>query len=68
MPWVWDTKEQAAFESLKRELCKDSVWMHFDPGLQVGISCDASNVGIGVVYSIGIQMAVNARLPMFPRC
>ena len=48
-PWVWNEQEQEAFQALKEELGKDPVLAHFDPALQVGIACDASNVGIGVV-------------------
>ena len=62
MPLVWDTREQIAFESLKMELCKDSMLTHFDPGLLIGISCDASTVGIGVVlfprYSDGSECPI----------
>ena len=49
MPWVWNAQEQEAFQALKEELGKDHVLVHFDPISQVGILCDASNVGIGVV-------------------
>ena len=48
-PWAWNAQEQEAFQTLKDELSKDHVLVHFDPTLQVGISCDASNVGLGVV-------------------
>ena len=48
-PWTWGAREQQAFQALKDELGKDHVLVHFDPTLPVGISCDASNVGIGVV-------------------
>jgi len=30
-------------------LCSDTVLAYFDPTLEVGISCDASSVGIGAV-------------------
>ena len=43
------TKEQVAFKALKDELSKESVLMHFDPSVQIGISCDTANIGIGVV-------------------
>ena len=49
MQWVWDTKKQAAFKALKDELDKESVLAYLDPCVQIGISCDTSNVGIGVV-------------------
>ena len=50
-PWTWSAREQGAFQTLKDELGKDHVLVHFDPALQVGISCDTSNIGIGVVLS-----------------
>ena len=34
---------------LKDLLCTVTVLAHFDPAKQIGISCDASNVGIGAV-------------------
>ena len=49
MPWRWNAHEQEDFQMLKDELGKEHVLVHFDPALQVCISCDASNVGIGVV-------------------
>ena len=48
-PWARNAQEKEAFQKLKDELGKDHVLAHFDPTLQVGISCDAFNVGIGVV-------------------
>ena len=46
--WRWGAKEQTEFQELKL-LCTDTVLAHFDPAKQIGISCDASNVGIGAV-------------------
>ena len=48
-PWTWSSAEQNAFQRLKDALCTDAVLAHFDPKLDIGISCDASNVGIGAV-------------------
>ena len=43
-------KEQGrAFEKLKNVLSSDQVLVHFDPNKPIGLSCDASNVGIGAV-------------------
>ena len=47
--WIWGAEEQAAFQKLKDLLCADNVLVHFDPSLPVGISCDASEVGLGAV-------------------
>jgi hypothetical protein len=30
-------------------LCEETVLTHFDPTQEIGISCDASQVGLGVV-------------------
>ena len=47
--WKWKEKEEEAFQIVKDMLCKDMVLAHFDPSLLIGISCNASNVGIDVV-------------------
>ena len=49
MPWKWGEEQQAAFQHLKTILSKDTILVHYDPHLDIGISCDASNVGIGTV-------------------
>ncbi|KFD62340.1 LOW QUALITY PROTEIN: hypothetical protein M514_25463 [Trichuris suis] len=41
--------EQAAFQRLKDALRADAVLAHFGPSQQIGISCDASEVGVGEV-------------------
>lgn len=48
-PWKWDTDEQGAFQTLRNLLASDSVLVHFDEKVPIGIACDASNVGIGAV-------------------
>ena len=47
--WKWGSEEQATFQKLKNMLCADTVLAHFDPSLLVGVSCDASEVGLGAV-------------------
>ena len=49
VPWRWESEEDQAFQRLKTLLSSDKVLVHFDPTLPVGISCIASNVGIGAV-------------------
>ena len=49
IPWQWGAEEEQAFVKLKRMLCQDTVLAHFDSQQEIGISCDASDVGIGVV-------------------
>ncbi|XP_062521210.1 uncharacterized protein K02A2.6-like [Corticium candelabrum] len=47
--WKWTTTEQTAFNDLKAMLNTDTVLAHFNPSCPIGISCDASDVGIGAV-------------------
>ena len=47
--WHWKTEQQDAFLKLKEMLCTDTLLAHFDPSLNIGISCDASDMGIGAV-------------------
>ena len=47
--WKWENEEQTVFEKVKAMLCEETVLTHFNPSLPIGISCDASNVGIGAV-------------------
>eukprot|EP00731_Ephydatia_muelleri_P001282 Em0001g1282a len=47
--WSWGSGEQAAFTKLKEMLTADTVLALFDPSLPVGISCDASETGLGAV-------------------
>ena len=47
--WKWGANEQSSFKKLKELLCADTVLAHFDPSLDIGVSCDASEVGIGAV-------------------
>ena len=49
VPWKWEAEEQEAFDELKKVLSSDQVLVHFDPNKPLGLSCDASKVGIGVV-------------------
>ena len=50
------------FERLKDPLFTDNVLAHCDPSLELGISCDASAVGIGAVlfhhYSDGSERQI----------
>ena len=62
VPWKWDREEQAAFQKLKDLLSADTILVHFDPSLPIGISCDASEVGLGAVlfhrYSDGSERPI----------
>ena len=45
----WTNTEQKASQQIKDVLLSKEVLIHFDPKKQLGLSCDASNVGIGAV-------------------
>ena len=47
--WNWGAREQDAFDKVKDALTSDTVLVHFDASLPLGISCDASEFGIGAV-------------------
>jgi hypothetical protein len=48
-PWKWGEEEQKSFQRLKDLLSSDSILVHLNKNLPIGIACDASNVGIGAV-------------------
>ena len=60
--WQWGAPEETAFQTCKDLLSRDTVLAHFNPALDVGISCDASDVGIGCVlfhrYSDGSERPI----------
>ena len=47
--WRWQKEQDQAFRKLKQILVEDTVLAHFDPSIRIGISCDASDTGIGAV-------------------
>ena len=47
--WKWEESQQNAFQKLKQMLTNKTVLAHFDPSCPVGISCDASESGVGAV-------------------
>ena len=50
-PWKWTRMEEEAFQASKRLLLFSQVLMHFNPDLDVVLSCDASVYGIGAVLA-----------------
>ncbi|KAL3069506.1 hypothetical protein niasHT_033892 [Heterodera trifolii] len=49
--WDWTEKHQQAFEKAKQILLSDLALTHFDPNLQIIVTADASNSGIGATIS-----------------
>ena len=47
--WKWGEEEATSFKNIKRLLCTETVLAHYDPSLPLGLSCDASECGIGAV-------------------
>jgi hypothetical protein len=47
--WKWGDEEQQAFQKMKELLSTEEVLVHYDPTLPLGLSCDASSVGVGAV-------------------
>jgi hypothetical protein len=47
--WQWTKECQTAFDEVKRTLASSEVLAHYDQTLPMGISCDASKVGLGIV-------------------
>ena len=62
VPWNWVIEEQAAFQKLKDLFFDDTILVHFGPSLPIGISCDASEVGLGAIlihrYSDGSERRI----------
>ena len=47
--WQWEGAEKESFEKCKESLCSNTLLAVFNPGEKLGISCDASSVGVGSV-------------------
>ena len=49
--WVWNDKQQAAFQHAKDALQSDALLTHYDPAKPLVLACDASDYGVGAVLS-----------------
>jgi len=49
MPWRWTTVENNAFVSAKKLLISSQILVHYDPALQLYMSCEASSYEAGAV-------------------
>ena len=50
-PWKWTEVEERAFQASKQLLLTSEVLVHYDPNLELVLSCDASSYGVGAVLS-----------------
>ena len=71
MSWKWREEQQAAFQHLKTILFKDTSLVHYNPHLDIGKSCDATNIGIGTLlfhhYPDGSECLIaNVSKPLSP--
>ena len=49
--WKWTEVEERAFQASKQLLLMSDVLVHYDPKLELVLSCDASSYGVGTVLS-----------------
>ena len=49
--WRWMEEKEKTFNLVKRLLLSNNVLIHFDPTLDLLLSCDASEYGIGAVLA-----------------
>ena len=49
--WRWTNTKEEAFETSRRLLTSTQVLTHFDPNLELVLSCDASSYGVGAVLA-----------------
>ena len=50
-PWKWTEVQERAFQASKQLLLTSDVLVHYDPNLELVLSCDASSYGVGAVLS-----------------
>ena len=49
--WHWMNRQRRAFQAAKEALASSQVLAHFNPSLEVELSCDTSPYGLGAVLS-----------------
>ena len=49
--WEWSKEQEDAFQSVKKVLSSNLLLTHFDPELEIIVTADASNYGVGAVIS-----------------
>ena len=51
MKWQWTKEEESAFKATKELLLSSQVLAHYNPELELILSCDVSAYGVGAVIS-----------------
>ena len=51
-PWVWGVAQSKAFAASMKLLTSLNCLTHFDSSLELTLACDASNYGLGAVYTL----------------
>ena len=51
MKWQWTKEEESAFRAAKELLLSSQVLAHYNPELEMILSCDASAYGVGAMIS-----------------
>lgn len=49
--WMWSDECQRSFDRLKQVITSPDVLVHYNPSLKIKLTCDASNYGLGAVFS-----------------
>ena len=49
--WLWGDQQQKAFETVKTQLASSELLVHYDPEVQLILSCDVSPYGLGAVLA-----------------
>uniref|UniRef100_A0A1I8BJB9 RNA-directed DNA polymerase n=1 Tax=Meloidogyne hapla TaxID=6305 RepID=A0A1I8BJB9_MELHA len=49
--WNWGQEQELAFEEIKRILNSNLLLTHFDPDLEIIVTADASNYGVGAMIA-----------------
>jgi len=59
--WQWGEQQQQAFKIVKAQLASNNLLVHYDPELQLVLSCDASPYGVGAVLAHRFEMALSSQ-------
>lgn len=49
--WYWGREQSEVFQKSKDLLLSSQALIHFDPSLEIVLACDASDYGLGAVFS-----------------